>query len=123
MSYATILVFGQDRRLFREVLLKYMVSNKSQPNNHPIYSVETELGSSIFFNDLCCEEEEPEIDILNKGRFDQQIEEDSKQQDKAEDQVWKMSFDGAACREGARVGIWINHPKGDSKLCSYKLVF
>jgi ribonuclease HI len=34
-----------------------------------------------------------------------------------------MNFDGAACREGARAGIWINHPKGDSKLCSYKVVF
>jgi hypothetical protein len=29
MSYATIHVFGQDRRLYRELLLKYMVSNKS----------------------------------------------------------------------------------------------
>jgi hypothetical protein len=35
-----------------EVLIKYMVSNKVQPNNHPIYSVETKIGSSIFFNDL-----------------------------------------------------------------------
>jgi len=34
-----------------------------------------------------------------------------------------MSFDGASSREGVGVGIWINHPKGDSKLCSYKLVF
>jgi ribonuclease HI len=34
-----------------------------------------------------------------------------------------MSFDGVSCREGAGAGIWINHPKGDSKLCSYKLVF
>jgi hypothetical protein len=58
MSYATIHVFGQDIRLYREVLLKYMVSNKSHPSNHHIYSVETELGSSIFFNDLCSEEEE-----------------------------------------------------------------
>jgi hypothetical protein len=58
MYYATIPVFGQDRRLYREVFLKYMVNNKSQPSNHPIYSVETELGYSIFFNDLCSEEEE-----------------------------------------------------------------
>jgi hypothetical protein len=29
MSYATILVFGQDRRLYRELFLKYMISNKS----------------------------------------------------------------------------------------------
>jgi hypothetical protein len=36
MPYTIIPVFGQDRRLHREVLLKYMVSNKAQPNNHPI---------------------------------------------------------------------------------------
>jgi hypothetical protein len=28
MSYATILVFGQQRRLYRETLIKYMVSNQ-----------------------------------------------------------------------------------------------
>jgi hypothetical protein len=35
MSYATIPVFSQDKRLYREVLLKYMVSNKSQPSIIP----------------------------------------------------------------------------------------
>ena len=80
MSYATIFVFGQDKRLFREFFLKYMVKNKSQPSNHPIYSVETDMGSSIFFNDLCCEEEEQEIDVTKKSN--QQIEEYSKQHDK-----------------------------------------
>jgi hypothetical protein len=59
MSYATIPVFGHDRRLYREVLLKYMVSSKTQPNNHPIYAIDTEVGSSIFYNDLSFEEEEP----------------------------------------------------------------
>jgi ribonuclease HI len=34
-----------------------------------------------------------------------------------------MIFDRDACREGEGVGVWINHPKGDLKLCSYKLVF
>jgi hypothetical protein len=29
MSYATIPIFGQDKRLYREVLLKYMFNNKS----------------------------------------------------------------------------------------------
>jgi hypothetical protein len=48
MSYATIPIFGQDRQLYKEVLLKYMVRSKTQPNNHPIYSIETEVGSSIF---------------------------------------------------------------------------
>jgi ribonuclease HI len=110
MSYATIPVFGQDRRLYREVFLKYMVSNKSQPNNHPIYSVETELGSSIFFNDLCFEEKGPEIDMADKDRSDQQIEKFSEQQDSAENEMWSMRFDGAVSREGAGAGVWINPP-------------
>jgi hypothetical protein len=56
MSYATIPIFGQDRRSYREFFLKYMVSNKAQSNKHPIYYAETDLGSSIFFNDFCFEE-------------------------------------------------------------------
>jgi hypothetical protein len=78
MSYATIPVFGQDRRLYREVLLKYMVRNKSHMSNHPIYSMETELGSSIFFKDLCFEEKKPEIDMVDKDRSDRHIEKFSK---------------------------------------------
>jgi hypothetical protein len=66
MSYAIIPLFGQDRRLYREVFLKYMVSNKAHPNNHPIYSVETEIGSSILFNDLSFEEEVPNTDMSIK---------------------------------------------------------
>ena len=55
MSYATILIFGQEKWLYREVLPKYMVTIKMQPNNHPIYSIDTEFGSSIFYNDLSFE--------------------------------------------------------------------
>ena len=79
MSYTTIPVFGQYRRLYKEVFLKYMVSNKSQPNNHPIYSMETELGYSIFFNDLCFEEKELEIDMADKERPNHQSQESLEQ--------------------------------------------
>ena len=51
MSYATIPVFGEQRRLYREHKMAYMVSNAEQPNNHPIYSLDTELGSAILFNE------------------------------------------------------------------------
>ena len=71
MSYATIPLFGQDRRLYREVFLKYMVSNKAHQNNHPIYSVETDIGSSILFNDLSFEEEVPNTDMSIKEKPDQ----------------------------------------------------
>jgi len=74
MSYTTVPVFGQYRRLYKDVFLKYMVSNKAQLNKHPIYSLETELGSSIFFNGLCFEEKGTEIDMVVKDKSDQQIE-------------------------------------------------
>jgi hypothetical protein len=59
MSYVTIPIFGHDRQLYRDVLLKYMVSSKTQPNNHPIYSIDTDISSSIFYTNLSFEEEEP----------------------------------------------------------------
>jgi hypothetical protein len=36
-----------------------MVSIKTHLNNHPIYSVDTDIDSSIFYNDPSFEEEEP----------------------------------------------------------------
>jgi ribonuclease HI len=51
------------------------------------------------------------------------MEEFSEPQDNTKYQLWKMNFDGAAYREGDGAGVWINHPDGDAKLCSYKLVF
>ena len=32
--------------------MAYMISNPECPKKHPIYSVETDLGSTIFYNDL-----------------------------------------------------------------------
>jgi hypothetical protein len=62
MSYSTILFFGHiPLFLF----------------HHPIYSVETEIGSSIFFNDSSFEEKVSETDMTSKDRSDQQIEESS----------------------------------------------
>jgi hypothetical protein len=40
--------------------------------------METELGSSIFFNDLCFEEKGLEIDMDIKDKYDQQIKKFSK---------------------------------------------
>jgi hypothetical protein len=101
MSYETIPVFGQDRRLYREVFLKYMVSKKSHPHNHPIYSMETEIGSSIFFNYLSFEDKVLDTDMTSKDKSDQQIEKIPEQQDSAENEMRNMKFDGAINREGA----------------------
>ena len=49
MSYSTIPKFGVQRRNFREKMLAYMVTSAERLNNHPIYSLDTDMGSSILF--------------------------------------------------------------------------
>ena len=49
MLYATIHVFRIQRRIFKEKKLAYMVTNAERPHNHPIYSLEMEMGSTILF--------------------------------------------------------------------------
>ena len=50
-SYATISIFGQLRKLYREVKMKYMVTGKDKPKNHPILSIHTNLESFILYTD------------------------------------------------------------------------
>lgn len=40
-SYATILVFGRMRKLYQEQKMKYMITSKEKPINHPINYVHT----------------------------------------------------------------------------------
>jgi uncharacterized small protein (DUF1192 family) len=49
LTYATIPVFGgEHRRLYREAQLAYIVSDEANPTNHPIYALDTDLGSSLL---------------------------------------------------------------------------
>jgi len=54
LSYATISVFGQPKRLYRETLMKYVVSSEEKPQNFPLYSIHTDMDSFILFNDDRC---------------------------------------------------------------------
>ena len=58
MTYATIPIFSQPRRLYKETHMKYMVSNQEIPVNSPLYSIHTNLGSFILFNDEIPNEQE-----------------------------------------------------------------
>ena len=49
MSYATILVFGDQRRLYRDKQLAYVVNNQNKLENHPMCALDTYVGSSIFY--------------------------------------------------------------------------
>lgn len=51
LSYATISVFGQPKRLYRETLMKYVVTSESKPEIFPIYSIHYDMDSFILFYD------------------------------------------------------------------------
>jgi len=51
LSYATISTFGQPKRLYRETLMKYVVSSEEKPQNFPIDSIHSDTDSFILFND------------------------------------------------------------------------
>lgn len=50
MSYATILVFGHPKKLYRETLMKYVVSTHERPQKFPIYSMNYDIDSFILYN-------------------------------------------------------------------------
>jgi hypothetical protein len=81
LTYDTIPMFGGEHRsLYREVRLYYIVNNHHNPNNHPIYVVEDEIGSSVFhLND-------DELEMPISQRRDHPLKSQS-------NKVWKMYFD------------------------------
>jgi hypothetical protein len=49
LTYATISMFGgEHRRLYREAQLAYIISDQSDPTNHPIFALDIELGASLL---------------------------------------------------------------------------
>ena len=75
ISYATILVFGEKRRLYRENKLAYMIISRDNLENHPIYVVDIDLGSSIFYNDLYFEgTDKEEIQIYKEEGNNQHLQ-------------------------------------------------
>jgi hypothetical protein len=49
LTYATIPVFGEEhRRLYKEAQLAYIISDEANPTNHPIFSLDTNLGSILL---------------------------------------------------------------------------
>lgn len=73
-----------------------MVRSKDKPNNHPIYVVDIDLGSSILYNDLCSKDEKQDCDkILDKEIEQQELIE----QEVEDDGLWSMDFDGAISQE------------------------
>ena len=120
--------------------MKYMITSKEKPINHPVNYVHTDLESFVLFadsfNDLDSQlvqaEDIPEItenfrEVLQKERGEkpatmEQLAEDKGQQTEKteltqfqhleEDEygLWTMDFDGAVGSDGAGIGVWIRSP-------------
>jgi ribonuclease HI len=116
LSYATIPVFGGvNRRLYRESQLAYVISDEKNPNNHPIYAVDTDMGSCILqFDDSLSDT------LLLRKPSDQTPVQPT---EIAEDDLWTMFFDGACTKESAGAGIVFISPSKKTSHLSFKLDF
>jgi hypothetical protein len=110
MSYATVPVFGQQRRLYRETLMKYMVSSQEKPHNYPLYSAHSDLDSFILYNDSHTEEQDTQLteDVTSQDEGPESGEATKIENEIAEDfpaEFWSMDFDGVVSKEGAGAGV------------------
>ena len=113
ISYATIPVFGGEfRRLYREVQMAYLVSDSIHPNNHPIYSIDENLGSCMW-----------QLNDEVEGVL--QVQKDIPVQVKREepDGLWQMYFDDSSSKEGAGAGVLLISAGGEVISLMYKLEF
>jgi ribonuclease HI len=114
LTYATIPVFGgEHRRLYREAQLAYIVSDEENPTNHPIYALDTDLGSSLL---QLTDESEPPLQIRKQLNLEQGMPSPTTS-------VWKMFFDGASSSIGAGAGVVFKSPSQETISLSYKLEF
>jgi ribonuclease HI len=114
LTYATIPVFGgEHRRLYREAQLAYIISDESDPTNHPIFHL-------ILIWDLayCCSL--MPLNLLLKSKNSPLL---SVKILLLITSVWKMFFDGASSREGVGAGVVLVSPVQEIISLSYKLEF
>jgi ribonuclease HI len=114
LTYATIPVFGgEHRRLYREAQLAYIISDEANPTNHPIFALDTDLGSSLL---QLTHAPEPPLKLRKQPTTPHEFSPPISP-------VWKMFFDGASSREGAGAGVFFVSPAQETMSLSYKLEF
>jgi hypothetical protein len=96
LTYTTIPVFGgEHRRLYREAQLAYIISDEANPTNHPIFALDTNLGSSLL---QLTHALEPPLKLRKQPTISPKLP-------PSISLVWKLFFDGASSREGAGAGV------------------
>jgi ribonuclease HI len=93
--------------------LAYIVSDEVDPTNHPIYALDTDLGSSLLH---LIDAHEVPLEIRKKPLYDQEIPPPTTS-------VWKMFFDGASSSEGASAAVVFVSPCQETIPLLYKLEF
>jgi ribonuclease HI len=104
---------GEHRRLYREAQLAYIISDEANPTNHPIFSLDTDLGSSLL---QLTDAPEPPLEIK---KWPITFCENSP----PITSVWKMFFDGASSKDGVGAGVVLVSPAQETIALSYKLEF
>jgi ribonuclease HI len=114
LTYATIPVFGgEHRRLYREAQLAYIISDEANPTNHPIFALDTDLGSSLL---QLTHAPEPPLKLRKQPTISPKLP-------PSITPIWKLFFDGASSREGAGAGVVFVSPAQETISLSYKLEF
>jgi hypothetical protein len=107
------IVWGGDRRLYREAQLAYIFSDESNPTNHPIFSLDTDMGSSLL---QLTNAPEPPLKIRKQLLLFMKIFPPIAS-------IWNVFFDGASSREGVGVGVVFISPAQEAISVSYKIEF
>jgi hypothetical protein len=114
LTYATILVFGgEHRRLYKEAQLAYIVSDEANPTNHPIFALDTDLGSSLL---QITDAPGAPFQIRKQPLFDHGPPPPNTS-------IWKMFFNGASSSEGAGTEVVFMSPSQETISLSYKMEF
>ena len=115
MSYATISVFGQPKNIYRETLMKFMISTANRTTNYPNYSTPIDLDSFILSNS---DHDENQTELTDKKLkiMDDYI---------GHEALWHLYFDGLVNKSGARAGVWItnietSHSQGHAFRLNFK---
>jgi ribonuclease HI len=100
-------------RLYREAQRAYIVSDEANPTNHPIFALDTDLGSSLL---QITDAPEAPFQIRKQPLFDHGTPPPNTS-------IWKMFFDRASSSEGAGAGVLFMSPSQEAISLSYKLEF
>jgi len=65
-SYVTIPGVGKLRKLYREKKMKFMISSKEKPTNHPIHVVHTNIDFFILYSEMNSVDDDSQLEEISE---------------------------------------------------------